>query len=72
MSNNLYLICDGDNNLVKIDGVKMFGVNCAIPALFLEEDQALLVLFELEKSNMLEGKTHAVRKISGSFTAVME
>jgi hypothetical protein len=71
MSNNLYLICDESNTLVRIGGIKMFGVKCTIPAIFMEEEQALAVLFELEEANLLEDKRHAVRKIDGSFTSAV-
>jgi hypothetical protein len=66
---NLYLICDGENQVMSISGIKMFGVECRIPAIFFEEEQALGVLFNLEEANVTD-VPQVVRKISGGFTAI--
>ena len=68
MNDHLYLICDENNNVAKICGIKMFGLKVDMPAIFLEEEQALGVLFGMEESDLLKGIPHAVRKIDQSFT----
>ena len=68
MNKFLYLICDENNNVAKICGIKMFGVECDIPAIFLKEEQALGVLFEMEEADVLNSIPHVVRKVDRAFT----
>lgn len=44
----VYVISDDENNLLSL-GVKMFGVEVTMPAIFLGEEMALNILFEIEK-----------------------
>lgn len=48
MNDHLYLICDEKNNVAKICGITMFGIKVYMPAIFIEEEQALGILFEME------------------------
>lgn len=59
---DIYVISDDDNNLLSL-GVKMFGVDVTMPAIFLAEDMALNILFEIEKIEVLP-RPHGVKILS--------
>jgi hypothetical protein len=66
-----YLICDeNDNNLV-LDGIRLYGKECSLLAIFLHEKDAFDVLFAIEKEGILPG-TNVVRKIANSFSLAQE
>lgn len=63
----IYIICDERNRVMSLDGIKMYGLRVSIPAMFNNEDDALNILFEVEKLN--PGlPPHRVSKMAGTFT----
>jgi hypothetical protein len=52
-ANPFYIICDMDNNIAHLLGVSLFGRSCAMFAVFVNEDDALEVLYEIEKAGLL-------------------
>jgi hypothetical protein len=58
-----YVISDESNNNLVLDGIRLYGKECSLFAIFLHEKDALDVLFAIEKEGVLPG-THVVRKIS--------
>lgn len=67
MSDSLFMIVDGSSNVLTLSSVKMFGKNVEIPAIFNREDDALEVLFAIEKMHP-EVPKHAVIRISSALT----
>jgi hypothetical protein len=65
---NLFIICDESNCIMRIDGVPMFGRKVSIPAIFFEEDEALDILFTIERLR-LTNIPHSVHKVDGRFMA---
>jgi hypothetical protein len=57
----MWVICDSELNIVHIEGLKIFGVGTRILACFVNEVDALNVLFEMENSGAL--KNHTVRYV---------
>jgi hypothetical protein len=69
MRNNLFLICDKDNNIATISGIVMFGIKVDMPAIFENKEGALGILFELEESGLLKDIPHVVSKIDSKFSS---
>lgn len=61
-----YIICNDKNEVLNLDGVKMFGKKVRVVAIFTEEEDALEVLFAAQEQCGLEH--HMVRKVDGNFT----
>ncbi len=57
----MWVICDGELKIVHIAGLKMFGVTTTILACFVNEADALNVLFEMENSGAV--KNHTIRYV---------
>lgn len=59
----MFVICDETNSIVRITGMKLWGVTVIIPAAFIEEQDALGVLFKMEESKAIKEKTCTVRLV---------
>ncbi len=57
----VFLVCDQDGALANMQ-VKLFGREMVIPAMFLDEDDALHFLYEVEKQQLQN--TYEIRKVS--------
>jgi hypothetical protein len=62
-----YLISDDNNNNLVFDGIRLYGKECSMLAIFLHEEDALDVLIAIEKEGVFPG-THVVKKIPDSFS----
>lgn len=65
-----FIICDDNNNALKIEGITLFGHLVTMPAIFVKEEDALEVLYAAETRMNLKG--NHVKKISGSISEVMK
>src|SRR5260370_32565122 len=63
-----FVIRNGDNELMCLEGIKLLGIKCIMVAMFAHESEALEVLYEIEKVG-LSPCPHIVREIGSSFVA---
>jgi len=61
VSNPVYVICNADGESIMLDGIWIFGASRKMPAVFLNESDALEILFQIEEIGASRQKL-AVRK----------
>jgi hypothetical protein len=61
----VYVLCDAGGSSVLLAGISVFDRDVTLPAIFLNEEDALEVLYEIEKRELAK-RPLEIRKLNGA------